>query len=154
MSILGELGETLAGQAINPKLLNVLRVFGSGLVKSGILKPASTAAREVGEMSGLIGSRQTMRAVSPSQLPEVVRGLVGKVQPSSLRPEFQNIVEAAAQKTAASMPKTAAPGIRGLSPLITNRTPVQGPRVPPLQGPNPVEGFRVPFLTQNQTLLS
>jgi len=154
MSILGELGETLAGQAINPKLLNVLRVFGSGLVKSGILKPASTAAREVGEMSGLIGSRQTMRAVSPSQLPEVVRGLVGKVQPSSLRPEFQNIVEAAAQKTAASMPKTAAPGIRGLSPLITNRTPVQGPRVPPLQGPNPVEGFRVPLQGEQLDMFS
>jgi hypothetical protein len=34
---------------VNPQTLQLLKVFGAGLLKSGILKPAGAAAREVGE---------------------------------------------------------------------------------------------------------
>lgn len=120
------------GSQLSGPLLQVLRTFGAGLVKSGMLKPLGAAAREVSEMPGLIGVRQAAPAVRPSQLPETLRGLVGQAKPNLLRPGFREIVEAAAQRRAASLPETAAPGIRGLSPLITNRTPVQGPVTPPL----------------------
>lgn len=127
----GEVGGILSRQLKGP-LLQVLKTFGAGLVESGILKAPSQAAREVSRMPGLIGAREAASAVSPSQLPAAARGLVGKADPSALRPEFREIIEAAARRRAAAMPETAAPGIRGLSPLITNRTPVQGPATPPL----------------------
>lgn len=127
----GEVGGILSRQLKGP-LLQVLKTFGAGLVESGILKAPSQAAREVSRMPGLIGAREAASAVSPSQLSAAARGLVGKADPSALRPEFREIIEAAARRRAAAMPETAAPGIRGLSPLITNRTPVQGPATPPL----------------------
>ena len=137
----------------------ILKVFGAGLVKSGMLKPTQTVARggaEVAEkgLQGLIGSRQAISAPRPKQLPSSVQNLLGRVDPSTLRPEFRDIVETAAARQAASLPATAAPGIKGLSPLITNRTPVAGPVPPPLQGPSPAQGFRAPLQGQQLDMFS
>ena len=134
---------------MNKQALELLKVFGAGLLKSGILKPAGAAAREVGErapqVTGLLGVRRAVPTPAPSALPRSVQAFVGDANAANLRPGFREIVEEAARRRASALPKTEAPGVRGVSPLVTNRTPVQGPTPPLSQGPAPAEGFRVPL---------
>lgn len=139
---------------MNKETLKLLQIFGAGLVKSGILKPGGAAVREAGEsavniaqpiVKGLFGSRRAIPAPAPSALPRSAQALVGNPNLAELRPGFREIVEEAARRRASALPTTEAPGVRGVSPLATNRTPVQGPTPPSMQGPSPAEGFRVPL---------
>jgi len=64
---------------VNPELLNLLKVFGAGLYKSGILKPAQGAAREGLEAGGALVRRAQPGALVRAAEREVpmMRGATG-----------------------------------------------------------------------------
>lgn len=103
----------------------LLEKVGPALMQRG--RRANEAVRRSLSEAGLLGIRPEMPTPAPSQLPEGVRGFVGRPDPTKLRPELQEIVNTAVQRRAAQAARPPAPGVRGLSPLVQNRPPVQGP---------------------------
>lgn len=90
-------------------------------------RKASEAVRQTLSEAGLMGIRPEAPRPAPSQLPENIKGFLGRPDSTKLRPGLQQIVDTAIQRRAAQAAQPPAPGIRGLSPLVQNRPPVQGP---------------------------
>lgn len=129
-------------------MLQLLKVFGAGLVKSGMLKPLGTAARETGEvvesaLPKILGgvSRETTHAPRPTQLSLIGdlqrtqpgRSVYGpKISPADV--DYRAMLRPSPR--AADVPSLPATPPRGqLSLFEPGPAPVPAFRTTPVQGP-------------------
>lgn len=121
---------------MNPKLLEILKVFGSGLVKSGMLKPAGAVSREIGEAAAKAAPKVAPRQGSllPAlQSTQPGRSIYGpKISPADV--DYRAMLRPSPR--AVDVPQVpAAPSRNQLNLFEPGPAPVPAFKTTPMQGP-------------------